>query len=42
MALFVFIAKAAIAGSLAGSIRFLVANDPNIGRALRFEIPPWA
>lgn len=42
MPLFIFIAKAAIAGSLAGAIRFLVHNDPNLGRALRFEIAPWA
>lgn len=42
MAMLVFIVKAAIAASLAGSIRWLVANDTNLGRALRFEIPPWA
>lgn len=36
------IAATAAIGSLAGAIRWLIDNDPNLGRALRFEIAPWA
>jgi hypothetical protein len=41
MAMLLFIVKAAFLGGLAGSIRWLVDNDPDLGRALRLEIAPW-
>lgn len=37
-----WIAGAAAFGSLAGALRWLIRNDENFWRALRFEIPPWA
>ncbi len=36
-----WIAGAAAIGSLAGAIRWLIGNDENFWRAVRFEIPPW-
>lgn len=36
-----WIALAAALGALGGAVRWLVDNDENFWRALRFEIAPW-